>query len=147
MRSGDGLQTPDIPPPPRHIYPPLGIALNLKLCPHRALRPPPPEAPSLAPRPSLAFTTRYSFTPKLACTIRQSSLYYPLHLHCSHYCNTIVRLIRNIRPPSAPPLVFAIYHTILAVWQYRVKAKSFPEGAEPSTTPLQRRVVILQPQA
>jgi len=51
----------------------------------------------------LAFT-RYSFAPKLSCTI-QSSLHCPLHLHCSHYCNTIARRMRNIRPPPDPPCV------------------------------------------
>jgi len=45
--------------------------------------------------------TRYSFTPKCSCT-SQSSFYCPLHLHCSHYCNTIARLMRNIGPPPDP---------------------------------------------
>ena len=51
----------------------------------------------------LAFT-RDSFAPKLYSTI-QSSLYCPLHLHCSHYCNTSARRMRNIRPPPDPPCV------------------------------------------
>ena len=51
----------------------------------------------------LAFT-RYCFTPKLSCTSK-SSFYWPLHLHCSHYCNTIARLMRNIRFPPDPPCV------------------------------------------
>ena len=54
--------------------------------------------------------TRYSFTPTYSCT-SQSSFYRPLHLHCSHYCNTNARLMRYIRPP--PPVVYAIHHTIL----------------------------------
>jgi len=48
--------------------------------------------------------TRYSFTPKLSFT-SQPSFYCPLHLHCSHYCNTIARLMRKIRPPPDPPCV------------------------------------------
>jgi len=57
----------------------------------------------VTPQLSLA-CTRYSFTPKLSCTSR-SSLYCPLHLHCSHSCSTIARLMRDIRPPSDPPCV------------------------------------------
>jgi len=55
------------------------------------------------PRCSSVFT-RYSFTPKLACT-SQSSLYCPLHLHCSHPCSTIARRMHNIRPPPDPPCI------------------------------------------
>ena len=51
----------------------------------------------------LAFT-RYSFTPKQSCTI-ESSLYCPVRLHCSHYCNTTARLLHNIRPPPDLPCV------------------------------------------
>jgi len=29
----------------------------------------------------------------------------PSHLHCPHYCNTITRLLRNIRRPARPPFV------------------------------------------
>ena len=29
----------------------------------------------------------------------------PIHLHCSHDCNTIARLMRNIWPPPDPPCV------------------------------------------
>jgi len=51
--------------------------------------------------PWLAFT-RYSSTPKLSCTI-QSSFYGPLHMHCTHYCNTIAwLLLRTVRPPPDP---------------------------------------------
>ena len=46
----------------------------------------------------------YSFTPKLSCT-SQSSLYCPLHLHGSHNCNTLARLVRKIRPLTDPPCV------------------------------------------
>ena len=60
----------------------------------------------------LAFT-RYSITLNLSCTSR-SSVYCSLHLYCSHYCNAIVWLMRNIRPPP-DSLVYAIHHTILAV--------------------------------
>ena len=35
----------------------------------------------------------------------QSPLYCLLHLLCSHYCNTVVRLMRNIRPPPDPPCI------------------------------------------
>jgi len=45
-----------------------------------------------------------SFTPKLSCT-SQSSFHCPIHLHCSHYCNAIARLMRNIRPPANPAWV------------------------------------------
>jgi len=51
-------------------------------------------------RESLAFT-RYSITPTLSCT-SQSSLYCPLHLHCSHDCNSIARLMRDTRSPTDP---------------------------------------------
>ena len=64
--------------------------------------------------------TRYAFTPQLSCT-SQSSFYCPLHLHCSHYCNTIARLRRNIQPPTRLPQ--SMPYTI-QYWQgqYRVKA-------------------------
>ena len=58
----------------------------------------------------LAFT-RYSFTPKLSCT-SQSSVSFPLHLHCSHYCNMIARLMRNIRPQPDPACVCHTPYTI-----------------------------------
>jgi len=33
-----------------------------------------------------------------------------LHLHCPHGCNTIaILLLRNIRTPSDPPYLYAIY--------------------------------------
>jgi len=39
------------------------------------------------------------------------------YLHCPHSCNTIARLLQNIRPPLPPStsLVYAIQHTILAI--------------------------------
>ena len=68
--------------------------------------------PCLYPCPASTLTcTRYSFTPKLSCT-SQSSFYCPLHLHCSHYCNTAARLMRNIRPPPDPPCVCHIPYNI-----------------------------------
>jgi len=48
----------------------------------------------------------------------------PLHLHCSHDCNTIARLMRNIRPPTRPFLCMP-YNIQYWRWQYRVKAKAF----------------------
>jgi len=48
--------------------------------------------------------TRYSFTPTLSRAIKPS-WYCPLHLHSSHFCNSIVRLLRTIRPPPDPPCV------------------------------------------
>ena len=37
--------------------------------------------------------------------------YPPPHPHCSHYCTTIARLLRNIRPPSDSPRVYyTTYH-------------------------------------
>jgi len=46
--------------------------------------------------------TRDSFTPKMSAT-SQSSRYCLAHLHCSQDCNTIARLMRNIRPlPGFP---------------------------------------------
>jgi len=64
--------------------------------------------------------TRYVFTPKLSCT-SQSSCYCPLHLHCSHDCDTTARLMRNIRPPHRLPLClpYTIQHW---QWQYRANA-------------------------
>jgi len=61
----------------------------------------------------LAFT-RQSFTPKLSCT-SLSALYCPLYLHCSHYCHTIARLMRNKRPPIRPPPYGCHHHRILAM--------------------------------
>jgi len=68
----------------------------------------------------LAFT-RYSFTPTRSCT-SQSSWYGFAHLHCSHDCNTIARLLRDIRPLPGFPFV-CHNHTILAT-----------SGFNPSTT-------------
>jgi len=39
----------------------------------------------------------------------------PARLHCPHCCNTIARLLASIRPPTRPPLVYAIHHTTLAM--------------------------------
>jgi len=50
------------------------------------------------------------------------SLYFPLDLHCSHDCNTIARLMPNMRPPTLPPLCFP-YTIQYWQWQYRVKVK------------------------
>jgi len=36
----------------------------------------------------------------------------PSYLHCPHYCNTIARLLRNIRRPSDPPFVCHTKHNI-----------------------------------
>jgi len=36
----------------------------------------------------------------------------PSHLHCPHYCNTMARLLRNIRRPTDPPFVCHIARTI-----------------------------------
>ena len=52
--------------------------------------------------PALAFA-RYCFTSKLYCG-SQSSSYCPPHLQSLPCCNTIAQLLRNIRPPTAPPL-------------------------------------------
>ena len=43
------------------------------------------------------------------------------HLHCSHYCKTIVRRLRNIRPPARPPLCMP-YTIPYWRWQYLVEA-------------------------
>jgi len=47
----------------------------------------------------------------------------PSHLHCPHYCNAVVRLLRNIRCTPNPPFVCHIPYTIYWWWQYYVKAK------------------------
>jgi len=59
-------------------------------------------APQYETHHSLAFT-RYLFTQKHYCS-SQASFDCPLHLHCSHDCKIIARLMRNIRLPSRPPL-------------------------------------------
>jgi len=41
---------------------------------------------------------------EVSCT-NPSSVYAPPRLHCSHGCNTNAILLRNIRPPSDPPLL------------------------------------------
>ena len=51
----------------------------------------------------LAFT-RYCCTSQLWCG-SPSSLYCSPHLQSLPYCNTIARLLRNIRPPTDPPCV------------------------------------------
>ena len=48
--------------------------------------------------------TTYCFTSGLLCT-NQSSFYCFSYLHCPHYCNTVARLLRNIRHPPDPPFV------------------------------------------
>ena len=53
-------------------------------------------------RCALAFT-RYCFTSKLYCGSRSSS--YPPYLQSLRCCNTIARPLRNIRPPTDPPVV------------------------------------------
>jgi len=39
----------------------------------------------------------------------------PSHPQSLHYCNTIARLLSNIRPPPPTYRVYAIHHTILAM--------------------------------
>ena len=48
--------------------------------------------------------TRCCFTSRRLLT-NQSSFHCPSHLHCPLYCNTIARLLRNIRCPPDPPRV------------------------------------------
>jgi len=48
--------------------------------------------------------TCFSLTSMLLCT-NQPSLLCPPRLYCPHCCNTIARLLRNIRPPRPPLLV------------------------------------------
>jgi len=45
----------------------------------------------------------------------------PAYLHCLHYCNTMTRLLRNIRPPPAS-LSYGIHPIQVWLQQYRVKA-------------------------
>ena len=47
------------------------------------------------------------------CAASGSSLSCPFPCACPHYCNTIARRLRNIRPPT--PLVYAIHHTKLVL--------------------------------
>jgi len=51
----------------------------------------------------LAFT-RYCFTSKLYCG-SQSSFHRPPNLQSLPYCNTVARPLRNMRPPTDPPLL------------------------------------------
>jgi len=45
----------------------------------------------------------------------------PPHLHCSYYCNTIARLLWNMRPPIRPP--FCVLYTIQYWgWQCRIQS-------------------------
>jgi len=39
----------------------------------------------------------------------------PPHLQRLHHCNTIARLLRNIRPSPPTPRLYAIHHTILVM--------------------------------
>jgi len=36
----------------------------------------------------------------------------PHHLHCPHRCNTVARLLHNLRPPPDPPFVCHTPYTI-----------------------------------
>jgi len=60
---------------------------------------------------SLAYT-RYPFTLKLCARVSHPCIASP-PLYCPHYCNTIARSLCSVRPPTAPPIVFAMHHTIL----------------------------------
>jgi len=64
------------------------------------------------PPPSLAFT-RYCFTSKLYCG-SQSSFYCPLHMQSLPYCITVAQPLRNIHPPTDPPL-YGMHHTLLVM--------------------------------
>jgi len=59
-------------------------------------------------------STRYCFTSELYCE-SQLSFYCPLHLQSLPYCNTIARVLCNIRPPPPNPPVYAMHHTILVM--------------------------------
>ena len=48
--------------------------------------------------------TRYCFTLRLLWRINHACVA-PSHLHCPYYCNTIARLLRNIRRPTDSPFV------------------------------------------
>ena len=39
----------------------------------------------------------------------------PARLHCPHCCNTIARLLGNIRPPPSNSFLYATHHTILVI--------------------------------
>jgi len=39
----------------------------------------------------------------------------PPHLQSLHYCNTIARLLRNIRPSPPTPRLYAIHYTIVVM--------------------------------
>ena len=107
-----------------HVYLYLYLYLYLGLTRGSALVPAvPPSSPAVSSSHgtlALGFT-RYSFTPNISST-SQSSCDCPLHLHCSHYCNTIARPMRNIRALTRPPLrmPYTIQHW---QWQYIVNAK------------------------
>jgi len=45
----------------------------------------------------------------------------PSHQHCPHYCNTIRRILRDLRRPPRPPVCMP-YTIQYWQWQYRVKA-------------------------
>ena len=42
-------------------------------------------------------------------------VYSATHPHCPHCCTTVARPLRNIRPPSPTPLLYAMHHTTWAM--------------------------------
>jgi len=87
-----------------------------------------PPVSCLLPYGTLCFT-RYAFTPKHLCT-SQSSFYCPVYLHCSHYCNTLARRMRNIRFPTPHPPLCKPYTIQYWQWKSHVKA-NLPSGTVP----------------
>jgi len=58
----------------------------------------------------------------VACARIHLPFILPARLHCPHCCNSIARLLGNIRPPHRPP--FCMAYTIQSwQWRYRVRAK------------------------
>ena len=62
----------------------------------------------------------------------------PPDLHCPHGCNTIAILLRNIRPPSEPPVCMP-YTVQYCAWQYGVNA-NLRGGASAQAAPYATRI-------
>jgi len=92
--------------PPPHLHFPHYCNTIERLL--RNIRPPPTPFLYTTHPTILALAISYRVKPKLSCT-NQSFFYCPSpYLYCPHYCNTIERLLRNMRPP---PDSFFVCHT------------------------------------
>jgi len=83
--------------------------------------------------------TRYCCTSRPLCTNESFFFLAPSQLPCPHFCNTIARLLRNIRRPPTPSLC-AIHQTILSM---AIPYKGYVRASPiPSTRTLNRMLHV-----